>query len=442
MEKMVANLLEQRRYRDLKEILTSMEPIDVADSLKDVDYKELIAIYRLLPKDEAAETFSHMNSTMKKMLINAFTDREIREVINDMFLDDTVDMLEELPANVVDRILTVTDTKTRSEINQLLNYPEDSAGSIMTVEYIGLKKDMTVKMAIKKIRRIGLQSETIYTSYVTENRKLVGYVDIKDLLTSSDTKKIEEIMNQNVLCVNTHDDQEDVVKKINKYGLMAVPVVDETMCIVGIVTVDDALLVQQEENTEDISRMAAVLPSDETYFGTSVFQHIKNRSAWLLILMLSSTITGLVIEHYEAWIAGMTILVSCIPMIMGTGGNSGAQSAALMIRGIAVDEIHFSDILHVLGKEICIATIVGSVLGVANGLRVWLMYGDAKVACVIGITLVLTIVLAKIVGCILPLLAKRVNLDPALMAAPLITTIVDTSSIFVYFLVISQIYNL
>ncbi len=442
MEKMVANLLEQRRYRDLREILTSMEPIDVADSLKDVDYKELIAIYRLLPKDEAAETFSHMNSTMKKTLINAFTDREIREVIDEMFLDDTVDMIEELPSNVVDRILAVTDVKTRTEINQLLNYPEDSAGSIMTVEYIGLKKDMTVKSAIKKIRKIGLQSETIYTCYVTENRKLVGYVDIKDLLTSSDNKTIDEIMNQNVICVNTHEDQEDAVKIINKYGLMALPVVDETMCIVGIVTVDDALLVQQEENTEDISRMAAVVPSDETYFGTSVFQHIKNRSTWLLILMLSSTVTGLLIEHYEMLIAGMTILVSCIPMIMGTGGNSGAQSSALMIRGMAVDEIKFSDVFRVITKEFSIALIVGSVLGIANGIRVWIMYGDVKVACVIGVTLVLTIILAKMVGCTLPLLAKRINLDPALMAAPLITTIVDTSSIFVYFLVISQMYNL
>ncbi len=442
MKDVVLKLLEKKRYKEMRTLLLDMYPVDIAEALDNVDYKELIVIYRFLPKDIAAETFSYMNSDMQEVLINAFTDREIKEVLDEMYLDDTVDMIEEMPANVVDRILMVTDYQTRSQINSLLNYPDDSAGSMMTVEYVSLNKSMTVAEAIQKIRTVGFSRETIYTCYVLEYRRLVGYVDVKDLLTSSDSKLIEDIMESNIMYMETHEDQEDVMKMFEKYSMMAVPVVDQTMCMVGIVTIDDAIVVQQEEGTEDITRMAAVYPSDETYFGTSVFQHVKNRSAWLLVLMLSSTLTGILITQYETALASMTVICAFIPMIMGTSGNSGSQSATLMIRGMAVDEIKFDDILRIIWKEFRVSVIVGCVLGVANGIRVLIMYQEAKLAFTIGVTLIGTIIIAKLIGCVLPLLAKKVKLDPALMAAPLITTLVDVSSILVYFMVVTRVFGL
>lgn len=437
MKDTILQMLEGKHLKELQNILVSKNPVDLAETLDGLAYKELILVYRLLPQESAAEVFSYMNSGMQEELINGLTDNEIREVVRDMYLDDTVDMLEDMPANVVDRILMVTDAQKRTMINTLLNYPEDSAASIMTVEYISLRKDMSVAGAIAKIRQIGILKETIFTCYVTERRKLIGSVDVKDLLASSDSKTIEEIMDTNIISVETHDDQEDVVRIFEKYGIMAIPVVDRMACMVGIVTVDDAMVVQQEENTEDISMMAAVVPGEDTYFGTSVFTHAKNRVAWLLVLMLSSTITGLMIDQYEHALASMTVLASFIPMIMGTGGNSGSQSATLMIRGLAVEEIKLGDVFKILWKEFRVSIIVGAVLGVANGLRVGYMYNDFQLGLVIGITLLATIVVAKIVGCCLPLLAKRLNMDPALMAAPLITTLVDAVSIMVYFQVVN-----
>ena len=436
MNEHIRKMIERKQYKEIKDILLSMNPVDLAELLEEFEYKEIILLYRLLPKDEAADTFAYMNSDMQEELINGLTDSEIRDVLDEMYLDDTVDMLEEMPANVVDRILMVTSYSKRSQINTLLNYPEDSAGSIMTVEYVTLRKDMTVSEAIEKIRRIGLRKETIYTCYVTERRKLIGYVDVKDILTSSDTRCIEEIMEENLICVDTHDDQEDVVRKIKKYGLMAIPVMDKTMCMVGIITIDDAMIVQQEEGTEDIARMAAINPSEEDYFGTSSFQHAKNRILWLLVLMLTSTITGVWISYKQAAFENMIIMVSFIPMIMGTGGNSGSQSAALMIRGLAVDEINFGDILKVMWKEVRVAAIVSAVLGLANGIRIYAMYGELTLSIAIVLTLLLTITFSKLVGCILPLLAKKCKLDPALMAAPLITTFVDAGSMFIYFQII------
>ncbi len=442
MREHIIKMLERKQLKEIKDILLSMNPVDLAELFEEFDYKELIALYRLLPKDEAADTFAYMNSNIQEELINGLTDAEIRDVVDEMYLDDTVDMLEEMPANVVDRILMVTSSSRRYQINTLLNYPEDSAGSIMTVEYVTLQKDMTVAEAIAKIRRIGLLKETIYTCYVTERRKLLGYVNVKDLLTSSDSKTIEEIMEDHIMYVDTHDDQEDVVLKIKKYGLIALPVVDKTMCMVGIITVDDAMLVLQEENTEDIARMAAIAPSEESYFETSAFQHAKNRIVWLLILMLTSTLTGLWIDQKQAAFEGMVLIVSFMPMIMGTGGNSGSQSAALMIRGLAIEEISFSDIFQVMWKEFRVAFLVSAVLGVANGIRIYFMYGqDIKLAVTIALTLLLTIVLAKFVGCSLPLFAKKLKMDPALMAAPLITTIVDAGSMFVYFTIVTIIYR-
>lgn len=441
MHKHIFKMIERKQYKEIRDILLSMNEVDLAEFLEEFEYKELILLYRMLPKDEAADTFAYMNSNMQEQLINGLSDSEVRDVIGEMYLDDTVDMLEEMPANVVDRILMVTSDDKRSQINELLNYPEDSAGSIMTVEYVALSKNMTVEDAIKRIRKVGLLKETVYTCYVTERRRLLGFVDVKDLLTSSDSKTIEDIMEEHVVSVDTHDDQEDVLKAFEKYGLMAIPVVDKTMCLVGIITVDDAMVVQQEESTEDIARMAAIAPSEEDYFETTVFEHAKNRIAWLLVLMLTSTITGVWISIQEEAFASMTIIVSFMPMIMGTGGNSGSQSAALMIRGIAVDEIRFEDIFKVMWKETRIAMLVSIVLGLANGIRIFVMYNDILLAITIGITLVLTVLLAKLVGCALPLLAKKIHMDPALMAAPLITTIVDAGSLMIYFTVVSIVFQ-
>ncbi len=442
MKDIVLKLLERKRYKEARDFLLEMYPVDIADALQTLDYKELLLIFRLLPKEEAAETFAYMNIEMQEVLINALTDAEIREVIDEMFLDDTVDMLEEMPANVVDRILMVTDSETRKQINQLLNYPEDSAGSIMTTEYVSLQRDMTVAEAIQKIRHIGIASETIYTCYVTERRKLIGYVDIKELLISSDQKLIEDIMDTNIICVDTNDDQEDVLKIFKKYGMIAVPVVDKTLCIVGIVTVDDVMLIQQEEGTEDIVKMAAVTPSQESYFGTNVFQHAKNRSVWLVILMITSSITGVWMTQYSESLAMIPLVSAMIPMIMGTGGNSGSQTSTLMIRGMAVDEIHLGDVWRILWKEFRISLIVGVILGIANGIRIQLMYHDTLMAFTVFITLIATIIMAKMVGCVLPLMAKRIHVDPALMAAPLITTLLDAGAIVVYYQIVIYVYRL
>ncbi|MFI3170883.1 MAG: magnesium transporter [Eubacteriales bacterium] len=440
MHEHISKMLQRKQLKEVKHIMLSMNPVDLAELFEEFEYKELILLYRLLPKDEAADTFSYMDSTMQEELINGLTDSEIRDVIDEMYLDDTIDMIEEMPANVVDRILTVTNYNKRSLINTFLNYPEDSAGSIMTVEYVTLRKEMTVAEAIKKIRAVGIKKESIYTCYVTEQRKLVGYVDVKDLLTSSDSKKIKDIMENHILHVDTHDDQENALRLIKKYSLMALPVVDQTMCMVGIITVDDALDVQQEEGTEDITRMAAIASSDEEYFELSVFQHAKNRIPWLLVLMLTSTLVSIWLEQQQAAFESMLIVVSFMPMIMGTGGNSGSQSAALMIRGLAMEEIHFNDIIKVMWKEVRVATLVSMILGLANGLRIYFMYGDGLLALAVAITLLFTIIVSKLVGCILPLLASKLKLDPALMAAPLITTIVDAVSMMIYFTIITIIF--
>ncbi|MEF9916234.1 MAG: magnesium transporter [Lachnospiraceae bacterium] len=439
-EERIIELLELHNYKLLKKELETIHPIDLAEILENLEYKKLITVYRLLGKEDATDTFTYMNSDMQELLINGLSDIEVKEVMDEMALDDTVDVLEEMPADIVDRVLEVTDEETRNQINIFLNYPEDSAGSIMTVEYIALSKEMTVAEAIRKIRCVGIDKETIYTCYVTDRRKLIGCVDVKDMLTSSDGKEIGEIMDENMIYAHTSDDQEDVAKSIKKYGLLAIPIVDHEQCMVGIVTVDDAMLVLQGETTEDISMMAAVSPSELSYFGTGVFRHARNRSMWLLILMLSSTITGMILTYYESALAAMPILVSFIPMLMGTSGNAGSQSATLIIRGLAVDEICFRDLFKVITKEFWISIIVGSFLAIANGIRVYVMYQDLYLAIAIGITLLGTIMLAKIIGSTLPLIAQKCHMDPALMAAPLITTLVDAGSILVYFAVVTRVF--
>lgn len=440
VERMTA-LLEEHKFKQLKDELETMHPVDIVDVLEELDKKQRTLVFRLLAKEEAAEVFTDMNSDMRADLINSLTDSELEEVMDEMYVDDTVDVLEEMPANVVDRLLMVTDEDTRQKINALLQYPEDSAGSIMNVEYISLRKEMTVADAILKIRQVGINKETIYTCYVTEKKKLIGIVDVKDLLTAGESRLIEEIMDENVLCARTLDDQEYVANMINKYGLVAIPIIDHEDCLVGIVTVDDAMLVLQDETTEDISIMAGVSPSEDSYFGTSVFQHAKSRTPWLLIMMLSATVTGQILGYYENAMAAMPVLITFIPMLMGTGGNCGSQSSTLIIRGLAVGEIEFRDVFKVIFKEARIAVIVGVLLSLVNGVRIYFMYGhDMTLALALGLTMIGVVLMAKCIGCILPLTAKKLGLDPAIMAAPLITTILDTCTILVYFNIVTAFY--
>lgn len=443
-EERILEMLEERRYKELKEELeNNMYPVDLADILEEFEQKQLVIVFRLLAKEEAAETFTYMNSDMREVLINALTDSELEEVMEEMYLDDTVDVLEELPANVVDRLLLVTDEEKRKQINQLLQYPEDSAGSVMNVDYIALRREMTVADAIPRIRQIGLNRETIYTCYVTEKKKLIGVVDVKELLTTSESKLIEEIMETNMLYAQTTDDQEDVARTITKYGLIALPIVDHEMCMVGIVTVDDAMLVLQEEETEDISIMAGVSPSDESYFGTTVFEHVKSRIPWLLFLMLSATVTQMIMNSYESALTVMPQLAGFVPMLTGTGGNCGSQSSTLVIRGLAVGEIELTDVIKVIWKEVRIAVCISVVLAVVNGVRIILMgQGGVTMAFTIGATMACTIIIAKVVGCTLPLIAEKVGLDPAIMATPLISTLVDISTISVYFAIVSTVFAL
>ena len=434
----ILEMLEERRFKELKAELENLHPVDIAELLEEFEEKQMILTFRLLDKDEAAETFTEMNSDMREALLNALTDSEIKEVMDEMYLDDTVDVLEEMPANVVDRLLMATDEETRKQINTLLNYPEDSAGSIMNVEYIAFQKEMTVEEAILKIRQVGINRETIYTCYVTEKRKLIGVVNVKDLLTTGET---------NMIYVHTHDDQEEAATLINKYGLIAIPVVDNDMRMVGIVTVDDAMEVLEEEATEDMSMMAGIAPNEDSYFETTVWEHAKSRFPWLLFLMLSATLSGLALDHFDYVVAVMPILNSFVPMLTGTGGNCGSQSSTLIIRGIATNEIEFKDIFRVMFKEIRVALTVSVMLAVVNGIRIVIMYNHTydnalMIAIVLGITLVCTVLLSKTIGCTLPLVAKKCGLDPALMAAPLITTLVDTGTILLYFTIATKIFNI
>ena len=439
----IIKFLEERNFKELKEELENLHPVDLVDAMEELDKKQRMLVFRLLSKEEAAEVFTDMNSDMREELLEALTDSELKEIMDEMYVDDTVDVLEEMPANVVDRLLMATDEETRKQINTLLQYPEDSAGSIMNIEYISLRKEMTVADAILKIRQVGINRETIYTCYVTEKRKLIGVVDVKDLLTAGESRLIEEIMDENVIYAKTLDDQEQVANQINKYGLVAIPILDHEDCMVGIVTVDDAMLVLQDETTEDISIMAGVSPNEDSYFGTSVFQHAKNRSLWLMLLMLSATVTGEILGRYEDAMAVMPVLITFIPMLMGTGGNCGSQSSTLVIRGLAVGEIEFQDIFRVLFKEIRVAVVVGLMLAVVNGLRIYIMYDqNVMLAVALGLTMIAVVSMAKCIGCILPLLAKKLGLDPAIMAAPLITTILDTCTILVYFNIVTAFFHL
>ena len=435
-------LLQQRQYKAVRSILDVMNEVDIASLLSELDDKELALAFRLIPKDKAAEVFANMDGSMQTYLVEMFSEKELKELLDDLYMDDTVDMLEELPANLVNRILDAVSTSDRALINQLLNYPEDSAGSIMTTEYVDIRENMTVAQSMAHIKETGIHKETIYTCYVTERRRLIGIVSAKDLMTTDDDVLIRDLMETEIISVKTHTDKEEVTKLFTKYDFLALPVLDADGLMVGIVTFDDAMDVMVEEATEDITKMAAINPSEKTYFDTSVFAHAKNRIPWLLILMFTSIITGTIITKYENAFAAIPLLVSFIPMLMDTGGNCGSQSSTLIIRGIALSQIRFKDIFRVIFKEFRISLIVGSVLAVSNGIRIMIQYGDPSLALVIALSLVGTVVISKMIGCMLPLLASRVHLDPALMASPLITTLVDIFSILIYFNIATHLFNL
>ena len=433
MEKII-ELLKNNNFSELKLLLADMNQADISEIIDELDKEDAAIVFRLLNKDEAADVFSRMESDTQERLVEAMTDDEIRDVISKLYLDDAADLIEEMPANLVKRILANTSNDKRTAINELLKYPEDSAGSIMTTEFVDLKENMTVSEAFDRIRKIGKDKETIYTLYVVDDqRHLVGVLTVKELLLAEKDAGVNGLMEDNVIEINTLMDKEDVARMFDKYDFLAMPVVDSEKRLVGIVTVDDAMDVMQDEASEDFEIMAAVTPSDDSYFDMSVIEHTKHRIVWLLILMLSATITGSIITNYEEAFASIPILVSFIPMLMDTGGNCGSQASTLVIRGLATGEIETKDVFRVWFKEIRVAILVGIILAVVNGVRIAIQYDDILLALVIGITLILTVILSKSLGCILPLAAKKLNLDPAIMASPLITTVVDTCSILIYF---------
>lgn len=435
-------LLSSKEYKKAQNVLTQNNAIDNAKLLESLDPKDCAFAFRLIPKDEASKVFSCMSSSMQAHLVDLFTQSELKEVIDSLYMDDTVDLLEDLPANLIKRILASVDPQKRNIINKLCKYPEDSAGSIMTIEYVSLRKEMTVQEALDHIKATGIHKETIYTCYVLENKKLLGIVSAKSLITSNRDTKIEKLMNKNIISVQTHTDQEEVAKLFRKYDLIAMPVLDSENCFVGIVTFDDVMDVMIDETNEDISKMAAIEPNEKGYFETTVWQHAKHRIMWLLILMFSATITGSIITRYENAFQAVPLLVSFIPMLMDTGGNCGSQSSTLIIRGLALGDIKFKDLFRVIFKEFRISLIVGAILAVANGLRIFIQYQNPQIAIVVALSLAVVVILSKFIGCVLPLFANKVGLDPAIMASPLITTIVDTCSILVYFNIAVHIFNI
>ena len=443
VEKALLKMLEEKKYAGLRDILLVMNPSDIAELFYGLEEQRIPLLFRLLPKELAAETFVEMEPDAQELLIRSFSDNELKEIVDELYVDDAADLVEEMPANVVKRILRQADPEMRRSINQILRYPENSAGSIMTTEYVTLRPNMTVEEAILRIRRQGIDKETIYTCYVTEDRTLVGLVTVKDLLLAQDDEmRIKEIMLTNLISVTTHTDQEEVARMFSKYNFLALPVVDGENRMVGIVTFDDAMDVIEEETTEDMEIMGGMLPSEKTYLKSSAFELFKNRIPWLMLLMVSATFTGLIITAFEGALAAQVALTAFIPMLMGTGGNSGSQSSVTVIRALSLDELEASDVLQVLWKELRTAILCGLALAVVCFAKIWLvdrmLFGNSDVTLmvdlVVCLALAVTVVVAKIVGCLLPIGAKVLKLDPAVMASPFITTIVDALSLLVYFL--------
>ena len=432
---LILELLEQKEFPKLGALLKEMNPADVAELFEELPREKMALVFRLLPKELAADAFAYMEPDEQTVLVQAFSDKELHDVVNELYVDDAVDMIEEMPANLVKRILRHTDDETRRLINQILNYPKDSAGSIMTMEYVDLKRNMTVEQAFDRIRAIGVEKETVYTCYVTDSRrKLKGIVTVKDLLLAPKTEVIRDIMETNIIYVSTQTVKEEVAGLFGKYDFLAVPVVDNEERLVGIVTVDDAIDVIQEEATEDIEMMAAITPTDRPYMKTGVFATWKKRIPWLLLLMISATFTGSIITSFEDALAASVVLTGFIPMLMDTGGNAGGQASVSIIRGLSLGEIEYSDVLRIVWKEGRVALLCGLTLAAANFVKLLLLDRvSMAVAAVVCSTLVLTVMVAKIVGCTLPILAKRIGFDPAVMASPFITTIVDALSLLIYF---------
>ncbi len=442
MESTLKKLLEEKKYSTLKDILITMNPADVAAIFEEIADERLPRLFRLLPKEQAAETFVEMEPEQQEMLIRGFSDAELRDVIEELYVDDAVDLVEEMPANVVKRILAQADPEMRKEINDLLRYPENSAGSIMTTEYVSLRPKMTVSEAITRIRRTGVDKETIYTCYVTEGSKLIGTVSVKDLLLSTDdSTPISKIMDENVISVSTLTDQEEVAQMLSKYNFLALPVVDTDGRMVGIITFDDAMDVLVEETTEDIEKMAGMLPSEKSYLRSNAWDLFKHRIPWLALLMVSATFTGMIITGFESALAAQVVLTAFIPMLMDTGGNSGSQASVTVIRALSLGELEFADAPRVIWKEIQTAFLCGLALAALCFAKIMLvdrlMLGTTDItvltAFVVCFTMALTVLMAKVVGCTLPMAAKKIGFDPAVMASPFITTIVDALSLLVYF---------
>lgn len=431
----MAQLLEEKKMKLLQTMLEENDEFDVAEFLSSLPAHQMAVVFRMLSKEHGAAVFAELDTPEQEYIINAITDNELGNILDELYLDDTVDMMEELPANVVKRVMRIATPETRKLINQYLKYPDNSAGSIMTAEFIDLKKYMSVKESFARIRRIGADKETIYTCFVTSaDRRLEGIVTVRDLIMADEDVTIEEIMNENVIFCRTVDDQEDVSGMFSDYDLLTIPVVDKENRLVGIVTVDDVMDVMEQEATEDFEKMAAMLPSEKPYLKTSVFRLAFNRIPWLTILMLSSMITGGILSRYEEAFAAVPLLVTFMPMLMGTGGNSGSQASTMIIRGMSVGEVEPGDILKVMWKELRVGVICGLVLGLINYVRLMLQYpGNSLICLTVVISIFFTVILAKTIGCVLPIVAKVVHLDPAIMAAPMITTIVDTCSMMIYF---------
>ena len=443
MQKALVQMLTDKKYATLRDILVTMNPNDIAGLFEDLEEKQIPLLFRLLPKELAAETFVEMETDAQELLIRGFSDNELKAIVDELYADDAADIVEEMPANVVQRILRQADPEMRNTINQLLRYEENTAGSIMTTEYVSLRPDMTVEEAILRIRRQGVDKETIYTCYVTKNRTLIGMVTVKDLLLAPDDEMlISELMFTNLISVTTQTDKEEAARMLSKYNFLALPVVDGENRMVGIVTFDDAMDVMEEEATEDMELMSAITPSEKTYLKSTSFELFKNRVPWLMILMVSATFTGLIITAFEGALAAQVALTAFIPMLMGTGGNSGSQSSVTVIRALSLDELQLRDIWRVLWKELRTAILCGIALAAVCFVKILLvdrlMMGNEDITllvdAVVCLTLAVTVVIAKLVGCALPMAAKALHLDPAVMASPFISTIVDALSLLVYFL--------
>ena len=438
MNQEILELLAEKKYSAVKQLIGQMEEADLAKLFEELENEEdadqFNRLFRLLPKETAAEVFSYMEPEIQEKIVRTLTDTELQHILDDLFMDDYVDLVEEMPANVVKRVMQNTTPANRKLIDQYLKYPEDSAGSLMTNEYVYFRSGITVAKAFEIIREYGVDKETIYTCYVTSSRKeLLGVVTVREMLLTAPETIIDTLMDTNPIHVHTHDDQEEIAKMFSRYDMLAMPVVDRENRIVGIITIDDAVDVIQDENTEDFEKMAGMTPSDNTYLRTSAFNLAKNRIPWLVFLMIPAMITGALMEYYEAAFVSIPILVTFIPQITGTGGNCGSQSSTMIIRGLALDEITPKDILKVWWKELRVALICGAALSLVNFIRIIVQYHDLQVAVVVSVTLILTVCIAKSMGCVLPILAKLAHVDPAIMASPLITTITDALSILVYF---------